>query len=343
MAKWYWIVVSALLLCLVFLSGNASGNGYYDGYYEDGYTYHGSYWWRNGKAYTRTKYYTGQYEYSYGNRYRIYLYRYDLVYQDYVPPSYQSAIPLPKYGPGWKEQALKYAESRDDYQAYLDTLARLGIQGQTYSFQRGTYYGASPALSYAGSQGSTQYGYSYQALKEAYGETSINALYQQAARLTQGSQDLGGRATADFMALVNAAGEDKARIAEILANAEAMRKVMEGLRPQARVKESTTVTGSSADRPMERTDDGQVRRGGMSDAEFVDKILAPRCAACHSGKDPSGKLDLGGYLKFTPEQKDVVISRIYDPDPKRRMPFAAKDGTPGKPLPALERAEFAKH
>lgn len=270
------------------------------------YTYRDGFYWLGEVPYTRQKVqYTTPGYYQCGYYYPgTVSYRYEYTRAAvYTPPA------PPRYGPGWKEQALKYAEYRDDLAAYLKTLDALGIQGQQYSFQQGYHY---PQMNYA--TGQTAYGYTYQAVKEAYGQTDLNTLYQQASRLAQGAQGLGGQATAEFQSLVAQAGENQAKVAEILAKAQAVRAIMEGVRPEPRVKETTTINGVAMP---------------PAGAATALTVLNSRCASCHSGAQKKGTFDVAQWNQLTDDQRAGVLARVLTDDDARRMP-RKPDGSAGK-------------
>ncbi len=302
---------------------------------DSSYTPREGFWWKDSVPYTRevkrvwhnAYYQCGYYTPGYYQEY--YEYRRAAVYKEpaYVPPK------PPAYGPDWKSQALKYAEYRDDLQVYLKTLNALGIQGQQYEFQHGTY-GNHGQMNYA--TGQTLYGYSYNTIRQTYGDTDLNVLYQQAARLTQGAQSLAGDANVGFQSLTAQAGENAARVAEVLAKAQALKAVAESIRPEPRTTERTTgqffKSEPSNPRPMGKVEDN----GNGNGSEFM-KMATAQCGSCHSGGTVKGGFKIEDYPRLTAEQKAIVHQAILSPSEARRMPRTA-DGKAGSLTPDQVRS-----
>lgn len=302
---------------------------------EDGYTYRDGFWWQGGMPYTRAKVYEPQTYYL--NSYGCYVPSVRYYTWSYTRAAYAApTLAVPPYTPDWKAAVLKYAAARDDLAAYQAALAALGIKGQSYDFSQGGLYGGNLNLGSYGANGQSIY--TYQSYKEAYGSLDLNTLYQQAARLTQGSQQLAGQAHSEFSELVDRAGTNQARVAEILAKAEAARKVLEGVNPQPRTIEKTTIQGSGpAPTDPEAAADLDAKK-------FLATVGIPKCGACHTGQDAKGKFLITDYPNMGYKEKmDRVWSRLRPDAPDdKRMPRAA-DGKPGPALTAAEFAEFVRH
>jgi hypothetical protein len=366
-------------------------HGYPEGYTEDNYTYKGGLFWRDGKAYTRnyrertTQVPYTAYSYSpggyggYGSYATPYTaYRTKTVYYwDYVPVAYPQAE-MPSYGKNWQDKLLSIAANRDklegnlrtaalDHQAYISAVNILGLAGNF----RLPGYGTAPAYPsysaphapyaapYAAAQGNTLYGYSYANVKDLYGDTNLSTLYQQAARLTQNAQTLAGQGHTDFSDLVGREGANRARVAEVLAKAQAAAQVLAAANPQAsqhteqrtfsfRLEQgangaSTLVPVQPPAQPDVGADQqpqpgqqppaaqpGQAQPGRApgpqappmprDNDEAFRQLLANRCAQCHGDKEPKGAFRVSAYATLSPGDKMGVWRRIMAKDSKRMPP-----------------------
>lgn len=348
------LILTLFITAIIFFSGEGTAGDYVDGYTEDGYVYHAGdgYWWRGTDRYTRTRiarstagyyscgvYYPGQ---------QYYHWQYNIVP---VITSYAATPPVPTYSKDWKVEVLKYAEYRDDQQAFLNALNSLGIQGQQYQFQQGGNYRNPLAMPYVGSgTGSsavgynttygtygagTQYGYSYKDVAAMYGATDLNLLYQQVARLTQNTQTLAGQAHLDFTDLVGREGDNRARVLETLARGQAARNILDGI---SAPQQSSYRTFSF------RIDNGQVVPGDDPTQQEVQnpkgtlkqwQQSAGQCVDCHSGGVLKGGFDVTKYTVLAPELKKRVIERLETSDPAKHMP-RTKAGGAGKQLTTEE-------
>lgn len=80
----------------------------------------------------------------------------------------------------------------------------------------------------------------------------------------------------------------------------------------------------------------------MSQAEFIASVVTPACGGCHSGADPKAKFDIvKAWPSLAPEQKDVVLERLFTRDPDKHMPRTA-DGKSGR-LTADQLRQFVTH
>lgn len=321
----------------------------------DDFTFRDGFWWSGGVAYTRTQVWN---PITYTRGYNGYLYANPQTYYwSYIRvPVIVKKVQLPAKAPvGWRTQLLELAKQRDAYEgkmrllavdqkAYIDSIAALGLTGnykwegygtgvpgysQSLYSSRSTSYGAS---------GLTQYGYSVKSVREMYGETNLNTLYQQSARLTAGAQALAGKANSEFSGLVGAAGDNAARIAEILAQAEAAERALKAARLAPSTKETTTITGSGTStlpppKPVE--EDLAI----ASATDFLKTVGIPRCASCHSGNNIKGGFDILKYPTMTDEAKSKVWERLITKDEMKRMPRLATGGVAPK-LPVAELKKF---
>lgn len=327
----------AALACLIAASG----------VHAQDYVYRSGFYWLNGNAYNRTLISTPG-SYYYGRNGCVYQYPSVSSYS-YTPvptPSVTNNITVnppatPKYTPDWKIDVLKYKTAKDDQDAFLAALRALGINGQDPPAQGGATAAVTSQF-YTG--GNSLYGYTYNSMKEAYGQLDVNALYQAAARLAQGAQQYGSEATSNHAALVQQAGDNQARIAEITAQASASALKLKALEPLPSTKTVTTITGTSSQPVIPQGVTTAVANvNAPQDMKgFVARISDTNsCGACHTGANPKGGLDISKWETFTPARRWAIIGRLVTEDPNKRMPRLA-DGTPGA-LSKNDLLDFMTH
>lgn len=330
------------------------------------YSYHDGYYWSGNQAYTRTQYYQpGYYRCGYYYPgYYYYSYSYD---HDYYPPRQDYAPKAPEYGPNWKAEAIKYAKERDDYATFLQTLKALGVQGQQYPFQQGTYgysyYNYSPGYA----TGATQYGYSYKQVTDSFGSLDLTASLAGANRLVQNAQEVSKGMFTDLNGTINNLGERQASVSRIIAEGEARArqveaavKILEASKLQPSLTTETTVQSATA---QGRSDQGSATgstsegtgaigtggggangassaTGTISDSAFLS-LRQLRCGSCHGAKEPKGNLSLLQPLSsYNDHQRAAILERIFTTDLAKHMPRTAE----GKPadLPVQEKVEFTR-
>lgn len=301
----------------------------YDGWYQ--YRANTGLFWHGGQAYNRTLvtnpgYYTyGCYGSTYypGSSY----YTYSAVYPQQAQAA---AYTPPAYAPGWKGAVLKYAEARDDAQLYSETLRALGFNGQSYSFQQYGAYTYSPLAAGYTPQGATQYGYSVQQAREAYGfNVDLNKLAQMQGQMTAGAQALAGQSATETTGVVNELGKNARAVAEILAKGQAGAQLARSLTPTPSTTTTTTVTGTGV---AASASVGPVAPPAVADNNtqaFLSTAGVAKCITCHGGNDPKAKFDIvKAWPALTSEQRGVVMERIFTRDPEKHMPQGklGKDG-----------------
>lgn len=328
-------VVLAVMACLFTVMPKVKAQS------DNDYVYREGFYWYNDHAYTRELRTTpgAYYQSSCGRYYQTQASSYYVYTRVPVAVKKEKVYypQVPEYTPDWKVQALKYAAQRDDYQTYLMTLQALGVQGQQYQFQQGTYntYGSYNTPTYQPT-GQTQYGYTYQQIKEQYGTTDLNALYLQASGLTKNAQGLAGQAHSEFSSLVQVAAdgqvrtaEAQARVAEVLARAHAARLVYESTNPPASTRTTTTFRGVYKPSPALREDSNT--GGDIEKAKaFLVNVGIPACGQCHTkedGKKVKGDFEIVAYVNMPVEERARrVWPLLRASTPKeKRMP---KDGEP---------------
>jgi mono/diheme cytochrome c family protein len=362
-----------LSLCVMITAVNTGKANYTNGYYENGYTYRDGYWWDGDYAYTRSKVYSTSYQQVYNGYggyyytpYTTYYWSYTKVpvVTKYVDKPYEAPKPT---DPDWKTKLLDLAKQRDQFEgqirkdsfdqaAYLESIKALGLEGNFNWKGYGTAppyivgnrtlgsvggYGSNSYGSYNlgnyGANASTIYGYSYSSIKDLYGDTNLNTLYQQSARLTQNAQTLAGQANTEFSSLVAQEGGNRARVAEILAKAQAAKMALDaaGAGSSAKVITSTFSLKSGSDSggsneirpampPAEQTENN-------TSTQAFQQLAVERCASCHSSTTKKeGGFDIGLYPAMTAEQKSRVWARLVTDDKDKVMPKGSKKLTPAE-------------
>ena len=223
-------------------------------------------------------------------------------------------VQLPAYQPGWKEKVLDYAAYRDDLLLYDKTINALGI---TTGYGQFTSYGAA--------QGATNYGYTYQSVKEAYGQTDLNTLYQAAARTTQNAQSLAGQAHTEFSSLVQQAGDNQARVAEILAKAQAAAIALNAANPQPSTRTVETIQNNGAVQSggfQSGAIQQNAQQASSTEAEFLaNPAKVQDCLQCHGDQNPKGNFRIASWPRLAPAVKSKYLEeRVYGQDVNKLMP-----------------------
>lgn len=318
------------------------------------YTYRDGYYWCGTQAYTRY-WVSPSYYYSCGR-----WIQYAEGYWAYTPISVAvstTITPADGYS-GAVSKLLDVAKQRDKYElqnrklavehsAILQMVDALGLKGNfaisgygqslLYPGYGYPFTQTTANLGTYGANADSLYGYSYSQIQQAYGSTDMNTLYQQAARNTQSAQSLGAQANTEFSGLVSQAGDNQARVAEILAKAQAAKIALDAANPQSSKTTQTqvSVTGTSAA-------PNTVSSAGDDSALFLKNVAVPLCASCHSGGTVKGGFDVTQYPSLPLDKKVIVWGRLFDHDPARRMP-KGKDLGPGAPLTGEQLRQFVTH
>ena len=319
-------------------SNNASHNTPGVNYYDGSYHYH------NAGYYQGTWYPAGNYAWQGGK----------WVAQG--GGSYQGAPPK-----DWKSDLVGMAKQRDENAAYLQALKAIGVEAPfpvpgggaspqlTPGGATGGYgYGSNLNLNSYGTNGSTLYGYTYSAVKDLYGDNNLGLLYQQAARLTQNAQTLAGQATTDFSDLVGREGGSRARVAEILAKAQAAQMALQAAnaQPSQQVEQRTFTfrLEQGADGQLNVVPQPPVAPPGpgvapnaqapvvppAQNGDAFQRLAVTKCASCHSGADKKGGFDISSYPGMDNKSKMKVWGRLLHSDPTKRMPQGAEPLTPAE-------------
>jgi mono/diheme cytochrome c family protein len=326
------LLLGLVVLGLLFIQpAQAPGSNYYGAnisYFD------GQYHWHPEGYFEGRWYPAGWYRWLNGD---WYLHGYGFLY----PPT-RTVIAPP---PSWREKLVDFAVQRErdqariqeknqEYDAYLRALQALGL-ATNMSGTVGAVQGNNPQLGSFGANGTTIYGYTYNSIKDIYNDQDPSILYQQAARLTERAQDLGDKAHSRFSDLLSKEGQNRARVAEILAQGQAASAALQAARaaPQRQEQTQITVQGTTPTPPS---------ANAGANANF-NNLLTARCASCHSGPNAKGGFQAQSYTSMSLEEKAKrVWSRLLSDDPKKRMP-QGKDGQPAQPLSAEELFQFFTH
>lgn len=319
--KWFALLLVGLVTLLVCIPSAPAA----EVVNSEGYVFSEGYFVKNGVTYTRVDnwlwvapcYMCGRYQAGY----------WEFKGYTYTPVS----LPVAS-DPEWRTKLLGIAAARDkaegrlrqfaqDQNHFLEAVNALGLSGNF----RYEAYGRNPVyptahgnlqLSHAGVNGNTIYGYSYSKVADAYGQTDLNQLYQQSSRLTLNAQTLAGTANSEFAGLVQQAGGNAARIAEIFAKGEAGRKVIDGINsPGSRVETKINGTAVSPNVVGPPTED---QAQGLS---FLRLSGPATCVACHSGNKLEGGFDIAKLPGMSATDiVNKVLPRLVSSDDKLRMP-----------------------
>lgn len=343
---------TVIALALLAASATASDYVFRDGYY-----------WRGSQAYTR--YSQPTYSYHNGCRYQTTSYYYTPVdHKEPVKETYKAPEKptLPSVtDENWRAKLLEFAGQRDKWRAdlkasalehneFMEAVKVLGLEGydgeyvpryatSPYGFGSTGGYGVKTS-GYGGyntykkefyfnplaDQGNTVYGYSYSNLADVYGATDLQALYQQASRLTENAQSLAGNANSGFQSLVDKEGDARARVAAILAKAQLLRS----LDVPEKTVETRTQSFSAGNTAQSQAVIDRMQHGGAAD---LQSVITKNCVTCHSASTPQGKSELfpdgvnmEAYAGFTyPQRQQVLLSVLQGKMPKNGTPLGVSD------------------
>jgi len=299
-------------------------------YYTPQYFYQTTNYYDGGYHYHNAGYFNGQY-FPAGN-YRWY------------NGSWQAQQAYSNGRGDWKSQLLELAQARDqvegeirknaaDSLAFNQAISALGLTGNFRLEGYGQSYGFAPHyvnqnanLGTYGANGSTLYGYTLNSIKDVYGSSDVNVLFQQAQRLAQNAQSLGGQATQEFQAAITQEGNNRSRVAEILAKAQAAAEALKAAEGTgSRTTTSTTTFGVGQE---QRTPGQQQSQQGPAISPDFAALATAKCLKCHGPDKKEGKFDVREYTQLSTADKAKVWERIMSPDKTKRMP---KDGDPLTP------------
>lgn len=298
-----------ILVLIIFFNLTISirADNFADGYSFDGYVYCASdgYWYRGGYPYTRSPY-------TYWERGCQYTwYKYQPVVANYS--NYRTIFAQISAQRSRDEGRIRI--SANEHNQFIQAAKELNIAipwgALTPSLAPGYGYGhynpvAAAQLGHYGASGNSLYGYSYSSVADVYGNTDANLLYQQAAALAKNSQDLGGQATSNFSSLVEQAGNNRARVAEILAKGQTASVALQASNAQSSASVKVQVQGTG-------TQTGTQLPQQVSGLD----IMRAKCAACHTtsiahekGGDFALFADDGKVLPLAPEYLNRIGRRI---------------------------------
>jgi hypothetical protein len=295
-----------------------------DGEVDQGFTFKAAdgLWWQGGAPFTRSLvttpggyYYRGRCCYQYPATTSYSYQRAALVVKQNT--KIVEKLVVPPYSPDWKIELTKYMDARNDREAYLQAISALGVPVQQHGYAQ-----SHSTTVTAGSSADTLYGYSVKALQAYNFDTS--ALYQQAYRLAQSSQEIGSKAVSEHNSLVQVAAESNTEAARIIAKGLAAGNVLKALEgPATLTTTSTTVGPAPAQMPL------------ANDAPRLDprlvSLLQNKCIQCHGPSAPKGNLDLTKWAVLDATVKQKVLERTLTQDGAKRMPRNV-DGSAGLPL-----------
>lgn len=180
-------------------------------------------------------------------------------------------------------------------------------------------------------QGSTVYGY----LDSGYSSEKLDlgVLYNQANRLADQAQQLAGQATLDFHGIVKTEGDNRARVAEIIAKGQAVREALNAANPSTLETQSSTTQAFRFSVTKSKNGTWEIQQDEQQPAEHITtrqtlEFIKNTCVECHNAQKMGGNIDMTKYVAFNKEKKDRVRLAITNPDPKKRMPKGKPHLTP---------------
>jgi mono/diheme cytochrome c family protein len=270
MTRRFLVAVVVVLLTAAFSLAGSYRVGYID---TNGYQFgNDGYWHYNGNAYYRYAsespgywscgvYYPGSISYS---------------YKQYVPPAVAVVPVVPAYSEGnWKQDLLKYARQRQDYEEYVAAVKLLGLaQPQPYAAQQAIY-----------------------------NQADLLQLYQMANQHVLGAQKLASDGQSGFQQLVALDGANRAEIARIVAKRDLAIAILQSLNgPNSIINQGYTITIGSGGGITK--DDSKVNPDTKTKNLEAWKALAQaKCATCHTGKDAKGGFDVSTYPSLSQANK----------------------------------------
>lgn len=293
-----------------------------------GYTYRDGYYWRDGQAYARYRA-----KVCYGS-YCRYEWR-------YKPVAAQKRSRIDYQDEGWRARLLELAKNKDawlqsakrsalEHNEFLEAVKALNLEAEVgysprYAEAGGYAYAQQSGYQPIAQQGDTVYGYSLNRTLEQYGSADNSVLFDQAERLTEQAQELGGDAHERFMASLQLESSARERVARVYAEAEKVRAAGELLRASVSPwsKYSETITGDAA------TDGGggvQFARGGS--------LIDTKCVSCHGGENPKAGMSLQDIASLDAETRELAVVKVM----RGEMPLD-KEGEPN-PLSEAEKLAF---
>ena len=332
--------VVALLIVILAVS-LVGANGYYGGYRY--FTYYPTYYYptlptynynyQPSYGYGNTNYYDGGYHYHNAGYYQGTYY--PAGYYAWQNNGWVAQQNYTQTPPNWKAQIVEIAKQREENKEFQDALKSLGISNLSGPGGYGRYSNNNAYLGTYGANGSTVYGYSYSTVKDLYGSTDLNTLFQQAQRLAQNAQALGGQATQDFQQAVSLEGNNRSRVAEILARGQAATQALSAAQGSGSTTTQTT-TNFRIEPGKQPQVQGQIEQQQQPGAARANVQISPefaglasqKCLKCHGGEKTEGKFDVREYPAMSPKDKQRVWSVLLTSDKEHRMPKGANPLTP---------------
>lgn len=303
-----------LLTALLFTASLASASSYVlqsDGYYyADGVPYSRTwvepyYYWHNNCRY----YQAGYWQYT-----RV------KVIEKTVEKTVEKATPL-----DWRTKLLELRKEQIEQQNYVDSIRFLGLDAPYQPRLLSGYGQITSVIGTYGAQGATQYGYSVNSLADFYGVNDTTIQWQQLARILEGTQGILGQGTADYMAILGREGDNKARVAEIIAKGQVIDRVL---------RESAKTETKKIDFKIgpEPKNEAVVPERGSS-VYKTWQAQAQGCANCHFGQNPKGGFQIASWPGLPAQKKaELAAKHLLTNDPAKLMTPTRTDADPGKPL-----------
>jgi len=171
-------------------------------------------------------------------------------------------------------------------------------------------------------------------------------MWNQVMRLNSDVAATGERLHGKTLDLLNAEGNNRARVAEILAKGQVTQQVI--LAAAQTLQQSNAASQLSIERrstagnntdsygtppppPKTQTPPPANVGSGLT----IEQVFTTRCISCHNSEKKGGGLDLSDISALDATAGDKILRRITHDDPTKRMPLAST-GDPGVPLSLSE-------
>jgi len=319
-------------LALATMAGETQAEGVTN---SDGYSYSGNYYWYNGVAYNRELAYywvDGYYKRSACNCYNVYVPGYWQGYYKYVVAQLKGEDAVVNALTDRMRTQNLMAKEQQRHANLLELVKATGLEG---NFRFEGYFGgrAYPPLAPAYPAAATVHGYTFQQLRQDYGERLLRDIpfdlaAQQAARQSDNS-----RSSSDQLySLLAGASVDDARVREILARMEAAKQVFRATEPQPSSKTETKVNGTTVTPTPQVLPQAQI-------TEFLKLSGPAKCVTCHTGDAVKGNFDVSKLptMKATEIVKRVLPYIVSEQGEAPKCPPAASGI---KPTTAAEVRQF---
>lgn len=329
----------ALSVTLLLLPTPADAGSYRVGYMDqNNYVFNSNgRWERGGHEYYRTAYeapgywkcgayYPGSVSYS---------------YELYIAPTYVAPPVVPAYTEGsWKQDLLKYARQKQDFQEYLEAVKLLGLAQPQPAYNpyglHGNYY--QQTVTGYGANANTLYQYSQQPQQLLLTREDIILLSQMQNQSGNQALALASNVQAGISSNLRASIDGNVEIARVVAKRDFAIAVLQSLNGPNSITNQGFEFKIGPDKGVNMDSSKATPEAKARIKTLWETSAKTNCASCHSGPKASGGFDVAEFPTMSQENQDVVLSRLLSADDKVRMPRDKEH--PELPGKALGNAEM---